>query len=385
MFRKIIRNQPKPVISAFVLSRLLIILSALLGTVILGTRTPKPNETLWNIEVPFFNLFARWDSAFYIEIAKNGYYDVSLWAFRPLFPFILMILSLPFASFLYFDISAAILGFLANNLFFLAALILIYKVTTAIYSESIASKTVFFIAFCPMSIFFSAIYTESLYLLLSSLCIYTLEKKKHFKSGLSGFLAGLTRPEGFLLSFPIFIRSFQNGNKKYEVKERLSSIVAASSFIVILAIAQLLAGDYKVVFSTELGWDNLTLVDLISDTSRIKYVLMIPEFLSFYIISIPTTIIGTIAVFSFFFRRNVPSLEKRQTLPYYLYSAIIVIINFAVGDIRNPRLLSTLIPLYWTLSEWDRKKPKIGKTLLILFIILCICGIILFTNWYHFH
>jgi hypothetical protein len=249
-------------------------------------------------------------------------------------------------------------------------------------SEKLASKAIWFIAFYPTSVFFSSIYTESLYILLTSLYIYTLEKESYLQSGFLGFLAGLTRPEGFLLCIPTFIKALTNGDTWNRTRKLGSSILAASSLFAILILAQFATGDYRAVFSSELGWENLAVNDLIADSTRIEYLFRFPDFLSFWIISIPTVTIGAAAIFMSLYRSK---KDHRWMTPYYFHAMILTMAYLVVGDFRSiPRFISTLVPMYWTLSLWYKNHPKFGKSLLCVFGALCIFGTILFTNWYHF-
>ena len=96
----------------FLLSRLYVVCFAVIGATFVGE---SALSGAWNIQVPFFNLFARWDSAYYIIIAKSGYSAIEAFAYRPLFPCVLNLVSNPFSQILYTDIAMAITGFFLNN------------------------------------------------------------------------------------------------------------------------------------------------------------------------------------------------------------------------------------------------------------------------------
>jgi len=72
-------------------SRVLVFVSAIIGASLLGTNTAYPQEMLWNVDLPLVNLFAKWDSGCYANIALNGYSAANnpvdgLWCFFPLYP-----------------------------------------------------------------------------------------------------------------------------------------------------------------------------------------------------------------------------------------------------------------------------------------------------------
>ena len=59
--------------------------------------------------------------------------------------------------------------------------------------------------------FFSAVYTESLFLLAAVGSFYHLQRREPVKAGVWGLLIGLTRPNGFLGSLPLVILALRPG------------------------------------------------------------------------------------------------------------------------------------------------------------------------------
>jgi Gpi18-like mannosyltransferase len=371
----------KKVFPIFAISRIIIICVALLGTIIVPMRIPEQGELLWNVNVPFFNLFARWDSAYYLNIAREGYVSEPHWAFRPFFPIILRILTLLLSAGYGFDASATILGFLINNLFLLGALFLIYRLTLIFYQEKTAYLTIVFIAFFPSAVFYSSIYAESLYLFLLTACFYTLETEKTLTSGSLGFLAGLTRPEGFLTSIIIVLRGFKAKNSKAKLKSLSSALLAILSFPVFLGYAHFETGNLYIVYHSETTWNKTTIFQMIGGILSSHT----GENITYLLMALPIMLIGFSAVFSFFvgFSRNMHS--ESRIFPYYLLSAILLIIYVFNGDGRSiARLFSTIIPMYWSLGNWVTKRPKLRLLILFLFTAMMIVGTILFTRWYQF-
>ena len=125
-----------------------------------------------------WGIFDVWDCVHYRDIATSGYEFVDdgqqhNLAFFPLFPLIirlLMSLGLPF------EFS----GVLVNNLAFLAALCFLYTWLKKHYGISSAQWSTTFLSWCPMSMFTGVIYTEGLYLFLSTAALYAFDQK-HYK------------------------------------------------------------------------------------------------------------------------------------------------------------------------------------------------------------
>lgn len=374
----------KQIMFIFVTSRALVIYSALIGAMVVEWRSPMEGELLWNIEIPFFNLFARWDSCYYLVIAREGYISDAHWSFRPFFPVILKVLSALLSVNTDFDASATLMGFLANNLFFMIALILIYKLTCIIQSEEAAFAAALLAAFYPTAVFYSAIYAESLYLLILTACFYALEKGKILTSGCLGFLAGLTRPEGFLASLVIILKGLKTQGSHAKLKTVASAAVAALSIPAFLSYANMVTGGFQVVFHAEMQWDKLTLRKLIEELFQFQTALS-PQIVGHLLISLPMMFIGLVAVFSFFVKNRSSSVLRLRLFPYYLFSATLMIVYLAQGDVRAiPRLFSTEIPIYWTLSLWMTKIYYVKAIIIALFVSLLPLGTVLFVNWYHF-
>jgi hypothetical protein len=143
--------------------------------------------------------FARWDSVWYLEIARFGYrHQLGRTAFFPLYPGMIHVIGWVIGS----DLVAGVLISLAC---FAVALFLLYQLTSLDASPEVAETTVLLVAFCPMAFFFSAIYTESLFLMLSVGCILQARRGRWWAAGLLGGLAAASRNGGVLLVVPVAI------------------------------------------------------------------------------------------------------------------------------------------------------------------------------------
>lgn len=152
------------------------------------------------------------DVVHYATIAQDGYlhapFDLSdrrshEFAFFPLFPLLLWLLGHLTADVILW--SAAL-----SNLFFFLALILLYKLTLEFgYDESVASRTLFYLAAFPVSYFFSAPFTESLFVLLTVGSFYAAKRERWWVAGVVGLLAAATRLTGVLLLPALLVLSWQ--------------------------------------------------------------------------------------------------------------------------------------------------------------------------------
>ncbi|BCJ87118.1 mannosyltransferase family protein [Effusibacillus dendaii] len=140
--------------------------------------------------------FVRWDSLWYLRIATDGYAELKRAAFFPLYPY--LIRGLHFA----FDMPYRIGGLLIANVTLLLALYLLLRLLARDFSRSHAVYTGLLLVVFPTSFYFSALYTESLFLFLTVGCLLSIRQEKWLLAGIFGFFAALTRNTGFLLVFP---------------------------------------------------------------------------------------------------------------------------------------------------------------------------------------
>ncbi|WP_392536080.1 mannosyltransferase family protein [Nostoc sp. C117] len=166
-----------------------------IAMLLVAPRLPLPGEEFW----PRFGweVFDAWDSIHYRAIAISGYEFVDdgnqhNLAFFPLFPlsiWLLMKLGLPFE----------LAGILVNNLAFIAALYCLYFWSKEHYGLSAAQWVTAVVSCYPSSMFTGVIYTEGLYLFLSTAALRAFDQKQYRWTALWGAMATATRPTGMAL------------------------------------------------------------------------------------------------------------------------------------------------------------------------------------------
>jgi hypothetical protein len=151
---------------------------------------------------------ARWDSAWYLVIAHYGYrpelgsYTSARDAFFPLYPLGVRVLS-------DIGLQAVLAGVLFSLAAFALALYGIHRLTTLELAGSgragggdVARLAVLVTALAPMAFFFSAVYSESLYLALSVGLFWCARQGRWAWVGILGALAAATRSTGLVLVAP---------------------------------------------------------------------------------------------------------------------------------------------------------------------------------------
>ncbi len=140
------------------------------------------------------DVWARWDSDWFLKIAEEGYsWPSSTPAFLPLYPFLVALLG--FVFFGHFLVAGVVVSLAAGS----AAFVLLYRLTADKLGAEAGKRTVLFLALAPTSLFFGAVYSESLFLLLAVATFLAAEKRSFWKAGGLAGLALLTRSAGVAL------------------------------------------------------------------------------------------------------------------------------------------------------------------------------------------
>ncbi|HET9598024.1 MAG TPA: mannosyltransferase family protein [Anaeromyxobacteraceae bacterium] len=181
-----------------------------------GTRWPRPERLVHAAPdghrylfspVPALDALARWDSAFYLRIAAQGYvappsgapHDA---AFFPLYPWLLGALQRALG------LDPVLAGLAVSAAAFALGVAATYRLLADVAGEEeAADATVLLLAF-PGSLFLSAVYTESLFLALSAGALLAARRGRLGAAGALAALAALTRPNGVLLVLPVGVEAF---------------------------------------------------------------------------------------------------------------------------------------------------------------------------------
>ena len=147
---------------------------------------------------------ARWDSVWYLIVANHGYagVDSPRHAFFPLYPLLVRGLGAfggggPGAVL----IAAYAIALLA----FLAALVLLHRLTEIELGRRAAWPAVLLLAVFPASFYFGAPYSESVFLLASLAAFYAARTDRWALAGLAAAAASGTRSAGVLLIVPLLV------------------------------------------------------------------------------------------------------------------------------------------------------------------------------------
>src|SRR5256884_7114924 len=187
-------------------TRLPILLLGAIAVTVVGTIPAPTAEALWRVSSnELVNLQARWDTDFYHQIATVGYrWDPSVFlhqnvVFFPLYPLLMRW-------------GGALLGghpLLAGTVISLAAfagaMSLLYRLAVPELGDEKAWPVVLLVSTYPFALFYSVVYTESLFLSLTVGAFYAMRRRHLLPAAQAGLAAGAPPPHGVWVGRPLFL------------------------------------------------------------------------------------------------------------------------------------------------------------------------------------
>ena len=231
LHRRLLQAVPRAVRSAdvraaivpFVATRLAVLIVAYFAVVTI--RFPLEGNRFRISDNEWLNLPARWDTGWYLAIAADGYDFVTQIrgqqsvAFFPAYPGLMR-----FAGALVGARPSGVYGSREDRVFrrtllhtglvialaaFFWALLYLLRLARDLLDEDRARVTLMLLSAYPFALFFSAVYTESLFLLASVGSVYHLRRGELGAASGWGLLAGMTRPNGFFVSVVLGIMTIE--------------------------------------------------------------------------------------------------------------------------------------------------------------------------------
>lgn len=181
-----------------------------------------------------------WDAGWYSQIATTGYTNAPNGigardtVFFPLYPLTVKAVSLLVPNHL-------LAGALASNAFFCMALVILYKLVAIRSDGRLARRTIVALAVFPTAFFYSAIFTESLFLLTGVSAFYFGERKKWAWAALMAALASATRSSGIFVVVGLVIVyleqiEFQWRRIRYDILYLPLGFLGLIGYMVFLAV-----------------------------------------------------------------------------------------------------------------------------------------------------
>lgn len=294
------------------------------------------------------NILLSADSAWYMEIANDGYPKENLmplspkhWVFFPLFPILVKGLTYITSSYI---LSALIL----NCSCFLLALICI---NTFLKNEGFPEDNIGFIisflCFFPTSYFFSTPHTESLFILLFSLTLLSIQKKSLLLSSFYFGLCLISRPTALLIAPGIALFA-----KKASLPLFKFTILSTIPFLLFCTYLYQLAGNPLAWYSNQAAWGrNGNILDFI-------YSCKIEAMIAPWSLNLLHIVILLLAIFSIY------TFYRNRNWAFLLITILPIISILQTGTLLS--LTRILMPLFTIPIALSNATSTHAKSIIIL-------------------
>lgn len=226
---------PSDALWIFLWSRLALWAAAVLALLVF-VPSRNPNAGRWDSprlhELGYgLDVWARWDSDWYLLIAQDGYADSpsSTPAFFPLYPGLVAVLGRLLAG--HYVLAGVLLSLAACAV----AFVLMYTLALERLDPDGARRAVLYLAIFPTALFLGAVYSESLYLALALGSFLLAERGRFLGAGSVAGLAMLTRPVGIALLPALALLAWRS-------RERGRALLGVAAALPVAAVYPVLLG-----------------------------------------------------------------------------------------------------------------------------------------------
>ena len=215
----------------------------------------NPNADRWDTPRlhelgAFVDVWARWDSDWYLRIAEDGYGDApsSAAAFYPLYPGLVALLGRVLLG--HYLLAGVVVSLAAAAV----AFVLLHRLAVDRLGDLGARRAVLYLAVFPTSLFLGAVYSESLYLALALGAFLLAERGRFAGAGTVAGLAMLTRPVGIALLPALALLAWRSDDRRRALLGVTVALPVAALYPLLLG---LWVGDPLAFVSAQGGiWDR---------------------------------------------------------------------------------------------------------------------------------
>lgn len=319
---------------------------------------------------PYLWSWANFDGEHYLSIAKMGYANGEQ-SFFPLYPILINFFS-----------NSLVLTLVVSNLLFFMALIGLYRLVLIDFDKKIAKLTIIMTLLFPGSFFFAAVYTESLFLLLTVWSFYWFRKEKYLLSAIFGIFATSARVVGIVLLPVYFVYIFIK-------KQKLSFKHIPLLFIPL--------GLLNYMYYSFIKWaDPLKFFNMASGfgEQRSDHLIVLPQvFYRYFVKIVPNltwdyfpvvfTTLMELSVAVIFLVLIIYAIKKIK-FDYWFFFALIYLVPTLSGSFSSlPRYVLVAFPAFILIAQIFEKRNLLVKTIIIItFVTLSVIMQMLFVRGY---
>lgn len=337
-----------------------------------GATLPSALEDGWNSGTLFLRYFARWDSGFYMAIAREGYgFKPEAWAFSPGYPAAIAIVHavVPFVGYTF-------AGFLVSNAAFFASLVLLYNLTSELFDERFAWRAGAVFAFFPSAFYASAVYADSLFLALALGTLLLAHRGRWLGAGALASLAAVTRPTGLVLLGALglalllaFLRDRRLPWTGFAAVPVALALPAAFALYSRSATGDPFVGVHvrEATWPTVRWHDPLTILEFSGS----------PPVIAAHVYAYVAFLVAVVGWVVFDLARR----RRTAALPVYAFTLVLAVVYLAYADVVPiVRYLLPVLPAYWMIADAARSGPGLAAAVAVLAPLTALVAA-LFATW----
>lgn len=352
----------RSLVAAFVVSRLLIVAAAVAAETLI-IRNPSLTG---GDGAPILRSLTSWDGWFLLGIVRDGYHAAAVtgtyhdYAFLPLYPVIVRILSAPWPAF------AGLVAVIVSNVAFLISLGLLVSLGEKVVGRGRARVGALYLTVFPFSAVFSMSYTESLFLMFALGAFLAAERDRRALAGILFGLACLTRLQGAVMLVPLGLILLSRDGWRPRLSQAWLALGPLASGAFLLFVASL-TGRTSGYLDAQVGWGRTGVGTAAASGGSIA------DMFSPYQASLLLTL--AVAVFLLVYVRH-----DRIPLAYALLPVLTLGLAFSSGLLEAiGRITMLAFPCVWLLagrrSGWFRRTwPLLSAGLMTLLAVLMFGG-----------
>ncbi len=350
----------------FAATRLAIIVIAAFAAVIIGQRAgPHVQESSHLL----LAVWGRWDAVHYLNIAMAGYQGTDM-AFFPLYPLLIRIVGSLAGNHL-------VAGLLISNASFFFGLLYLYKLLEHEYDRAVARRAIFYVSIFPTSVYFSAVYTESLFFMLTVASFYYMRAHRWWLAGLLGFFAALTRVEGILLLVPFVIEWYAQERPigVRAARDLLPAALIPLGLALYMGYLWVLRADPLYFSHVQVHWNRHLAppwVSLVNAFEKMAHATT-SQLVANQTLEVAFTLL-MVGVLLAGWHSLRPS--------YIAYMALSILVPMSTSNLMSmPRFALVLFPMFAILARWGQR-PWVNNVIIAFSLPLLGLFTVLFADWY---
>jgi hypothetical protein len=321
----------RAVLVPFLVTRVLLAVVALAATALLQP-SAVCRDACHASSIALLDVAARWDADPYLTIAREGYRAdaPSHVAYFPLYPFLMRTGGGLFGG----DDAYLAAGLVISNLALFAALVYLVRSVMLDHDATTATRAAVYLLVFPTSVFLSAVYAESLFLLLAVAAMYHARRREWLLAGALAALAALTRPFGAVVALPLAMEALR---RPVALRGLASTLLGPAAFFAWLAVLWLITGDPRALLTAQAQWGGRPGLSL-----QVFADLFDPAVYGFpFFVLAFTVLIGALVVICWRVLR--PSLAA--------YATVVFLVAISTGSLTSaPRYYLAVFPAFIALA-----------------------------------